>query len=264
VGLADVTDGTINDGVEKLVGILAGLLLDPSTEPFAGYGGIGKGNVAIFGTQLGALLDHGEEPVFIAATGNPCLVDSLGYDLINGDIAGLCVCGNAGFGVLWLRPGEERRGTAESGCYQKSVKTGAQVHGADPFSNIFPSFGQRSGSALVRVLAVIAVASVLVGLTREGSHTGASSTSDERAFGSAPEDGAENGAARTPDESAFAGTDASLMAVVSVVAAIIVVVVGLVTPCSAVKVVVVLGYRGGREGDQHHEGQCCACDAVCD
>jgi hypothetical protein len=54
------------------------------------------------------------------------------------------------------------------------------------------------------------------------------------------------------------------MAVVLVVAAIIVVVVGLVALCSAVKVVTMLGYRDGREGDQHHEGQGYACDAVRD
>jgi hypothetical protein len=92
------------------------------------------------------------------------------------------------------------------------------------------------------VFAVIAVASVvLVGLANDGSHTGAGSTSDEGAFGSTPEDGAENGAACASDESAFAGADASLMAVFVVVTAIVVVVVGLVALCSAVKVVVMLG-----------------------
>jgi hypothetical protein len=38
----------------------------------------------------------------------------------------------------------------------------------------------------------------------------------------------------------------------------------MVALCSAVKVVVVLGQGGGREGDQHQEGQGCACDAVRD
>lgn len=42
VSLADVADGMIDNDVEKLVGVLAGLLLDPSAEPFAGLGGVGK------------------------------------------------------------------------------------------------------------------------------------------------------------------------------------------------------------------------------
>ena len=58
-----------------------------------------------------------------------------------------------------------------------------------------------------------------MGFAREGAHTSAGSTSDEGAFGSAPEDGAENGAAGASDESAFSGADASLIAVVMVAAA---------------------------------------------
>ncbi len=42
MSLADITDGKIDNDVEKLVGVLAGLLLDPSAEPFAGFGGVGK------------------------------------------------------------------------------------------------------------------------------------------------------------------------------------------------------------------------------
>jgi hypothetical protein len=95
-------------------------------------------------------------------------------------------------------------------------------------------------SALVIAVTVITVASVLVGLANEGSRTSAGSASDEGAFGSAPEDGAENGAAGASDESAFAGTDASPIAVIVVVTAIIVVVIWMVALCSAVKVVIVL------------------------
>jgi hypothetical protein len=95
-------------------------------------------------------------------------------------------------------------------------------------------------SALVRAFAVIAVASVLVGLASEGSHTSSGSASDEGAFGSSPEDGAENRATSASDKSAFAGADASPIAVIVVVAAIIVVVIGMVALCSAVKVVIVL------------------------
>ena len=62
-------------------------------------------------------------------------MDSLGYELINGDVAGLCARGNAGVLILYWRPGQEGRGEAEGGCNQESIKTCAQIHGADPFSN---------------------------------------------------------------------------------------------------------------------------------
>ena len=79
-------DGGVDDGVEELAMIGAGLGLDVFAGALAGFGVVGKREAASLGGDCGELLDDVEEGGFISAGELPAVGDGAGEDLLGGPV----------------------------------------------------------------------------------------------------------------------------------------------------------------------------------
>jgi hypothetical protein len=210
---ADLTNGSVDDGVKKLTMVCLRLGLDVFAGASARIGVIRKGKPTCLCGDLRELLDNLEEGCFVPAGKLPTIRHRAREYLLSRPVVRTVGVGRRRDGRGgWLLGGRSQSRGGESNTESNSIY---QAHGNVPFQ--FES--------LVRPLIVV-FALVLSGLADNCTDTSPGRSADESPLQATAEDGAQDRAPSSADKSALAGSDAALIGLAVVVVIVVVVVVG--------------------------------------